>query len=80
MRTAWEQLRHGNPRLTLLPAPQAYNASGDGLDGARVVGNFPLLPFNSSVRGPAPQPGQSQTPENVPPPTRQASARSARNG
>ncbi|BGO98211.1 subunit of the Arp2/3 complex [Rhodotorula toruloides] len=36
----------------------AYNASAADLDGARLVGNFPLLPFRSSIRGPAAQPGE----------------------
>ncbi|GAA5959079.1 hypothetical protein JCM8115_005629 [Rhodotorula mucilaginosa] len=46
-------------------ASGAYNASGEGLDGARLVGNFPLLPFKSSVRGPAPQPADPSQPDII---------------
>ncbi|POY76071.1 hypothetical protein BMF94_0794, partial [Rhodotorula taiwanensis] len=43
----------------------AYNASGEGLDGARLVGTFPLLPFRSSLRGPAPQPADPSQPDII---------------
>ncbi|GEM09002.1 UTP-glucose-1-phosphate uridylyltransferase [Rhodotorula toruloides] len=43
----------------------AYNASAADLDGARLVGNFPLLPFRSSVRGPAAQPADPSIPDII---------------
>ncbi|GAA6057756.1 hypothetical protein NBRC10513_006194 [Rhodotorula toruloides] len=43
----------------------AYNASAADLDGARLVGNFPLLPFRSSIRGPAAQPADPSIPDII---------------
>lgn len=58
----WKGSTSSDTRAKTMPA---YNASGEGLDGARLVGNFPLLPFKSSVRGPAPQPADPSQPDII---------------